>query len=154
MLSGPYSAVAAMISVSGEATAQAASRIFAVIEAVVLGFTRSSLIARLSGRSCSCSVKAIWIPAFAGTIVRTAQAGTPSCRHSREGGNPLPFGPTLLANPFTDHGFDPSPVCLAYTIPAPASDPCLMRRRRSIEMKKRLAMMTRNDTPVVTVPSA
>ena len=90
MLSGPYSAVTAMISVSGEATAPAASRIFAVIEAVVLGLTRSSFMARM----------------------------------------------------------------VPYTIPSPASVPCLMRRRRSRVMKNRLTMMTRNDTPVVTVPSA
>ena len=41
-----------------------------------------------------------------------------------------------------------------YIIPSPASVPCLMRRRRSRVMKKRLSMMTRNDTPVVTVPRA
>ena len=42
----------------------------------------------------------------------------------------------------------------AYTIPLPASVPCLRRRRLRSVMKNRLSMMTRNETPVVTVPSA
>ena len=118
MLSGPYSAVAAMISVSGEATAQAASRIFVVIEAVVLGLTRSSFMVRM-------------VPCRGRGWKRHARGGFPSVRN----------------------GFRRA-ATRAYTIPSPASVPCRIRRRRSSEMKSRLAMMTRNDTPVVTVPSA
>ena len=48
MLSGPYPAVIATTSVPTAATARAASRILAVIEAVVLGLTRSSFIAHMA----------------------------------------------------------------------------------------------------------
>ena len=118
MLSGPYSAVTAMISVSGEATAQAASHIFAVIESVVLGLTRRSFMVRMVYR-CRRGWK------------RHARGGFLSVRNR--------FRRAAIR---------------AYTIPSPASVPCRIRRRRSSEMKSRLAMMTRNDTPVVTVPSA
>ena len=46
-----------------------------------------------------CSVKAAWIPAFAGMTAKRN-----SC-HSREGGNPLIFGPASFANSLTGHGW-------------------------------------------------
>ena len=41
------------------------------------------------------SLKAAWIPAFAGMTIK---------RHSREGGNPLILPRVCHPSPFTDHG--------------------------------------------------
>ena len=101
--------------------ADAASRILTVIEAVVLGLTRSSFIAGM-------------IPCCRRGWKRPRSACP--CRYARRCAGSGPAG------------------YAGYTIPAPASVPCLIRRRRSRVMKKRLSRMTRKDTPVVTVPSA